>query len=240
MRKLIRSVALVFAVMLLAAAASARTESGAALYAQRCSSCHGSGGQGSQSGPPLIGTSAVYVHFMLDTGRMPAAAPGVNEMHKPADFTSAQITAIVNYVSSFSETTNRTLPIVSGGNPVRGRTLFAENCAHCHGAVGNGASVGADDVAPSLMHATEMQVAEAVRAGPGIMPRFGTDVLSDRDVDDIARYVNEIQSGSGDARQLNAGGVSIAHVGPVAEGFIAWLLGLGTLLLFVRRIGTTN
>ena len=34
-----------------------------------------------------------------------------------------------------------------------------------------------------------MQVAEAIRAGPGVMPRFGHDVLSERNIDDIASYI---------------------------------------------------
>ncbi|MBV9264029.1 MAG: cytochrome C, partial [Candidatus Eremiobacteraeota bacterium] len=37
----------------------------------------------------------------------------------------------------------------------------------------------------------------------------------------------------------DAGGISLHHVGPVAEGFVAWLFGLGALVLFIRKIGTT-
>ena len=38
----------------------------------------------------------------------------------------------------------------------------------------------------------------------------------------------------------NAGGLSLAHAGPVGEGFVAWLFGLGALVLFVRCIGTAG
>ena len=49
---------------------------GESSYELRCASCHGLALQGGRDGPPLIGTSAAYVDFMLETGRMPAAAPG--------------------------------------------------------------------------------------------------------------------------------------------------------------------
>ncbi|HTU70466.1 MAG TPA: c-type cytochrome [Candidatus Baltobacteraceae bacterium] len=213
---------------------------GKTLYMMTCASCHGARGQGSNVAPPLIGRSAADIHLMLDTGRMPASVPYVDEIHQRPRFTQPQMTAIVNYVLSFSPHADRSLPLVMDGNAAHGRTLFAENCAMCHGPTGNGASVGSDDVAPSLMHATVFQVAEAIRAGPWIMPRFGRDVLSDRDVDDIARYVNAIQTQTDGAQQENAGGLSLGHVGPAAEGFVAWFFGIGALVLFVRGIGTTR
>lgn len=214
--------------------------SGKALYMTRCASCHGALGQGSNLAPGLIGKSAPDIHLMLDTGRMPASVPYLDEIHERPRFTFPQMTAITNYVLSFDARSDRSLPQVSGGDVLRGRALFAENCAACHGATGDGASVGSDDVAPSLRSATTFQVAEAIRAGPGIMPHFGHDVLSDQDVDDIARYVNAVQTQSVPANNENAGGATLAHTGPVAEGFVAWLFGIGVLLIFVRFIGTTR
>ncbi|HEX4013938.1 MAG TPA: c-type cytochrome [Candidatus Cybelea sp.] len=222
--------------MLLAAAAL-----GATLYATYCSSCHGSVGQGSNLAPPLIGKPAVDVHFMLDTGRMPAAAPYVNEIPRASHFDERQITAIVQYVLQLSpQPASSALPAVGPGNVDAGRRLFSENCAQCHGATGDGASVGANDVAPALSTATLFQIAEAIRAGPGEMPSFGADVLSSRQVDDIAHYVKYVQAHGNLPEGANAGGLSLAHDGPVAEGFIAWLFGIGALVLFVRFIGTTD
>ena len=219
----------------------ARADGGQRLYDQACASCHGDNGQGSNNAPSLIGKSASDIHLMLDTGRMPAAVPYVNEIHTTPRFTQAQMALIVSYVQSFSpKPVDSSLPQLGAGNIVHGRALFAENCAHCHGATGKGASVGANNVAPSLMHATVFQVAEAIRAGPENMPRFGSDVLSDQDVSDIARYVNYIQTQPEAPNGINAGGLSLGHVGPVAEGFIAWFFGLGALILFIRKIGTTT
>ncbi len=179
------------------------------------------------------------IRFMLDTGRMPASVPYLNEIHRAPQFTPEQTTALVRHIRSFGpRAPDLPVPRVAAGNVNGGRALFAENCAQCHGAAGDGASVGSDNVAPSLRDDSALQIAEAVRAGPSVMPRFGTDVLSDRDVDDIAAYVTAQRSNAttGDA----AGGLSLAHVGPVAEGFVAWLFGLGALVLFVRRIGTAG
>ena len=212
----------------------------AALYDTYCSSCHGVRGEGTAIAPPLVGRSAADVHFMLDSGRMPAAAPGANEIPRAPRFTYAQIDRIVDYVMTFSPQRDASLPVVQTGDIKRGGMLFAESCAQCHGAVGDGAAVGTNNVAPNLATATVFQIAEAVRAGPGIMPRFGPKVLSDRDVDDIASYVNDVETHAGDPNGPNAGGFPLAHIGPVAEGFIAWFFGLGALVLFVRGVGTAG
>lgn len=216
-------------------------DNGAQLYAAYCSSCHGARGEGSQAAPSLTGQSAAYVHFMLDSGRMPAPDPNVNEIPRMPIFTYAQIDRIVKYVLSLSpQPVNSSLPLLMAGDVRRGRTLFAQNCAQCHGALGDGASVGSDNVAPNLATATVFQIGEAIRAGPGVMPRFGRDVLSDRDVDDIAYYVNFVETHADDPDGPNAGGFPLAHIGPVAEGFVAWLFGLGALVLFIRSIGTAG
>ncbi len=216
-------------------------DGGSQLYDTYCSSCHGLRGTGSSVAPPLIGTPSVMVHFMLDTGRMPAPTGAVNEIPRVPRFTYAQIAGIVRYVGTFSTVpVASALPLVEPGDLNRGRTLFAENCAQCHGAAADGDSVGADNVAPSLMSATAFQTAEAARAGPGVMPRFGKDVLTDRDLDDIVRYVNYLQTHAGVHNGPDSGGMPLAHVGPVAEGFIAWAFGIGALLLFIRGIGTAG
>jgi len=230
---------MILAAMAFVLALEGPPDDGRTLYMTRCSSCHGDNGQGSALAPPLLGKSASDIHLMLDTGRMPAAVPYANEIHKTPIFTQEQMTAIVAYVQSFtSGPVDSTLPRILPGDVAHGRALFNENCAHCHGAVGNGASVGYDNVAPSLMNATVFQVGEAIRAGPEIMPRFGSDLLSDQDVSDIARYVNYVQTQSDQPRSIDSGGLPLAHIGPVAEGLIAWVFGIGLLVLFIRSIGT--
>lgn len=212
-----------------------RGQTGERLYATRCASCHGSIGQGSNIAPSLIGTPPVKVHFMLDTGRMPASAPGVQQTHQAQALDEFQIDAVTAYVAGFSQHADLQLPLVIPGDAARGRELYAENCEQCHGAGATGGAVGPGEfrVAPTLMQATVFQVAEAVRSGPGIMPAFGPGVLSDRDVNDIARYVNVLQT-----QPRNPGQISLANVGPSAEGLVAWIFGIGALIGLARLLGS--
>ena len=224
-------------------AGSARAASGTAaqpmgenIYNTRCSSCHGVHLEGSINAPPLFGKSGATVDFMLRTGRMPAAIPGVQQLQQPPQFDDAQIRSLVAYVTSVGHG-NAALPVVAAGNAARGRDLFAQNCQACHGVTAHGASVGASEVAPSLMSTAPQQIAEAIRVGPGVMPAFGMDVISQRDADDIVTYVGLLQKQS---YANNPGGLQLANIGPVAEGFIGWVFGIGLLVLLCRRIGTTD
>ena len=113
----------------------------------------------------------------------------------------------------------------------KGGSLFALNCAACHTITGAGDALAYGTFAPPLRYASATQVAEAMRTGPGNMPRF-TGNLNDAQVADIVAYVTEkIQHPS------NGGGFGLGGVGPVAEGFVALLFGVGGLLLVAFWIG---
>lgn len=224
--------------LLLAALAltSMPAQRGATLFEVHCSSCHGVALQGSANAPPLLGVSAGYVDFELRTGRMPAAVPWLQSVQKKPIFSSGQIQSVVRYVVAAGHGDPH-LPRVAQGSIKRGRAVFAENCAQCHGVTAQGASVGYAVVAPSLMHVQPEQIAEAIRSGPSQMPKFGTDVLRNREIDDVASYIGFLQK---NRRAYNPGGLQLANIGPVAEGFVAWVFGLGLLVLFVRIIGSTQ
>ena len=116
------------------------------------------------------------------------------------------------------------------GSLARGQQLFALDCAGCHTIQGQGGIVtGA--IAPSLGPATPTQLAEAIRIGPYVMPRFSSGELSDSDVDSIARYVQSTN------HPEDRGGWGIGRIGPIPEGMVAWLLAIFALLLIVRLIG---
>lgn len=207
---------------------------GRQLYAVHCATCHGVTLQGSSQGPPLINVPARNVDFMLETGRMPAAIPFEQEQHRGQSFPSEQIRALVAFIASKS-TGEKTLPSVGPGDAKKGREVFAENCQQCHAATGHGDSVGYQNVAPELMGDTPRDIAEAVRMGPDVMPKFGPKIIADQRLNDLVAYIQFLQHG-----QYNPGGLQLANFGPVPEGFIAWVIGLGLLLLLVRRIGTTE
>jgi ubiquinol-cytochrome c reductase cytochrome c subunit len=205
------------------------------LYNQHCASCHGLMLQGSPQAPPLVNADAIDVDFMLETGRMPAEAPWQQEYHKPTAFPRAQIQDIVSYVMSKSSG-NKILPSVQlPGYLKHGREVWQENCEQCHAATGRGNSVGYRNVAPSVMDSSPEQIAEAVRMGPDVMPQFGPRLLSDRDMNDLITYVEYLQNA-----KYNPGGLQLSNWGPISEGFMAWTVGMGLLVLLVRRIGETE
>ncbi|HEV2260771.1 MAG TPA: c-type cytochrome [Candidatus Rubrimentiphilum sp.] len=208
---------------------------GQGLFRDRCASCHGLNLQGSAQGPPLLGTNAGNVDFMLQTGRMPAQFPWEEEFDKPAVFSRAQINALIAYIMSKS-TGEKTLPVlVHGGDLRSGRIVYVENCAQCHSATARGESVGYRDLAPSLMDTAPEQIAEAVRMGPDVMPKFGPHVIDEKKMADLVAYISWLQTA-----KYNPGGLQLSNWGPFSEGFIAWVVGLGLLVLLVRRIGTTE
>ena len=65
-----------------------------------------------------------------------------------------------------------------------------------------------------------------MRTGPGNMPRFGPGTLTDQQVADIVAYVTGPIE-----KPANHGGLGLGGIGPVAEGFIALLIGVGGLML---------
>lgn len=113
-----------------------------------------------------------------------------------------------------------------------GLSLFSLNCAQCHDASGSGGMISHGNVVPTLKDANATLVAEAVRVGPEPMPIFGPQQLSDHQMSAIVNYVQYLRS------PADAGGLAIAHFGPVPEGFVGIVVGLFILLIFTRLIGT--
>ena len=82
--------------------------------------------------------------------------------------------------------------------------------------------------APTLWNATATQLVEAMRTGPGQMPVFGPDTLSRSEADNIAAYALTLSNREG------RGGFDLGAIGPVPEGFVAWVA-LTTVLFGVMR-----
>ncbi len=202
---------------------------GAKLFAASCASCHGAQGEGTEFGPSLENAGAAAADFQLRTGRMPFSdGPGSQAKRKPPVFDDEQIHQLVAYVASLGQ--GPQIPEVQTQESLvpDGQKLFVGNCAPCHGATANGGAVGGGALAPALDLATPVQVVEAMLTGPGQMPVFGYEA---RELNGVASYIEYLQKSS------NPGGFSIGGIGPVPEGFVGWVLGMGLLLVIVVLVG---
>jgi quinol---cytochrome-c reductase cytochrome c subunit len=108
--------------------------------------------------------------------------------------------------------------------------LFTENCSGCHQVAAQGGLV-VGGTAPKLDAATPTQIAEAIRIGPYLMPKFTERQLSDRNVDSIIAYLQVAKNPD------DRGGWGIGHLGPIPEGLVAWLLAGAALVGVAMVIG---
>ena len=217
---------------------------GKTLYSRDCAWCHGAGALGTERGPDLVsGTNGpALTDFVLSTGRMPLDDPQERSVHREPSYDAREIAAIVDYVQTFNPP-GPDIPEVDteiGATP-EGLELYLENCAACHAATGIGAAITSGRsrdpfptsiIAPTLAESTRLEVAEAVRTGPGTMPVFGTGLLSDEELDEIVGYVDYLQEPE------DRGGAPVGRIGPVAEGAVGWLIGVVALILLIRWMGT--
>lgn len=202
---------------------------GRSVYVARCASCHGPDGAGTDRAPSLVGVGAAAADFELRTGRMPfTGPPGTQAVRKPPAFDDQTIRDLVDYVASLGPGPAIPNPTVDPRAVSAGQRLFIANCAPCHGATGNGGAVGGGALAPPLDKATPLDVAEAMIIGPGQMPVFSS--FGDDERNAVVSYVTYLQAA------VHPGGFSIGGVGPVPEGFVGWVLGLGLLLVIVVLI----
>ena len=203
---------------------------GRGAYLDGCSSCHGDQANGIRGrAPSLRGVGALAADFYLTTGRMPLQDPGLQPLRSRPTYSRRMIAALVAYISSLG---GPAIPHVDPalGSISRGFDVFTENCAGCHQIVARGGIVTGGRV-PPLQQATPEQIAEAVRIGPYLMPRFGAKAIDQHDLDSLVAYIQYTK------RPKDSGGWSIGLIGPVPEGMVAWLVGLASLLLLSRLIG---
>ena len=216
---------MIAALVLAPAASAGQVQQGEHLYGQYCLKCHSTG-----MAPSLHGVGALAADFYLTTGYMPLHHIGAQPRRSPQNvLPAAQIRALVAYVASFGGPAIPT-PHPEDGDLSAGQHLFTENCAGCHQVVAQGGYVtGA--LPPPLENETPLQVAEAVRIGPYVMPRFSKEQISDRQLDSIVRYVEWTKD------PPHPGGWPLGYVGPIPEGLAAWFLGALALVLLCLVIG---
>jgi ubiquinol-cytochrome c reductase cytochrome c subunit len=235
-----RACVVLLAALVLAPAASA--DRGRSLYFANCVWCHGdqlqgvegssahsSPGNNPAGGPPLLGVGALAADFYLSTGYMPLRSPKQQPKRRRPHFSRSDLAALVGFVASHG---GPAVPQVhpERGNLATGLTLFTEHCAGCHQMAGEGGIVSGASV-PALKSATATQIAEAVRIGPYVMPRFDERQISPRELDSLVRFVLYTDHPN------ESGGWSIGLLGPFPEGMVAWLIAGIALLALARVIG---
>jgi ubiquinol-cytochrome c reductase cytochrome c subunit len=244
MRTLVMALALALPATALAGPKAGQGEE---LYGRYCVMCHGPNGAGIRNadagtgpgrdqavqvgaGPSLRGVGAQAAHFYLTTGYMPLRRLGAQPRRGRLLLTPGQIDALIAYVASLGKGPPIPEPHPERGNLSHGQHLFTAHCAGCHQAVARGGYVtGA--IPPPLGDATPVQVAEAVRIGPYVMPQFSREQISDRELDSLIAYVNWTKHPD------DRGGWSIGRIGPIPEGLVTWFLAATVLIGVCMVIG---
>ncbi len=218
-------------------------ELGSQLFAGNCASCHGIGGTGIKSprpgagdilgaGPSLRNVGALSADFYLRMGFMPLASfhdqPGPEQ--ERVLFSDKEVRSLIGYVASLGSGPAIPNPDPGAGNLSEGQSMFLSHCAGCHQIEGRGGFVTGAEV-PPLQNVAATRIAEAVRIGPYLMPRFSTKQISDAQLNSIVKYVLSTN------RPDNRGGWSIGNLGPIPEGLVAWWIGAPLLVISCRMVG---
>ncbi|HEX4704201.1 MAG TPA: c-type cytochrome [Pseudonocardiaceae bacterium] len=215
---------------------AAQQSLGKQLYENTCITCHGANLQGEKDrGPTLIGVGSAAVYFQVSTGRMPLDGQSAQAVQRQSRFTTQQIDAIGAYIEAHGGgplAPTKSDAELSQGNPAQGGELFRLNCASCHNFTGQGGALSSGKAAPSLQSATPSTMYTAMLSGPGNMPKFSDRQLTPQEKQNIISYVTSVQNGNNDP-----GGDGLGGLGPISEGFIAWVVGIAALVGVTLWIG---
>jgi len=189
------------------------------IYLGDCSFCHGTNGEGTVYGPKLTDDGSAIIDYELTTGRMPLPRPGSEVVRRRPKYDRQTIDALVAYVDGFGPG-GVPIPHLESGTSTdvpTGGEDFRLACAGCHQVAGQGGALRFGE-APSLLRSTPLEVAEAMRTGPGTMPVFGSQAFTDSQVAGIAGYVQYLQ------HPRDPGGQRLWHLGPLPEGMVAFMV----------------
>lgn len=188
--------------------ANAEIEVGRALYMQKgCYECHGIFGQGSiATGPALaphpIPLSAMQAYVRNPKGQMPVFSAkilsdaDIAHIHAylasvPQNPPADSVALLSNGTSSASRPRGEASAASVAMPSERGPSIYAANCAACHGQSGEGG------IGPALIGiSSRFQISEIearIREPSGIMPRLFPAPLNAGDVREVARYVASLK-----------------------------------------------
>jgi cytochrome c oxidase cbb3-type subunit 3 len=175
---------------------------GAAVFGDNCAPCHGRGAQGAVGYPNLNdddwlwGGNLEQIEKTITFGARSGNAEGhdtamprfgVDKVLEPA-----QINDAANYVRSLSHLD------VDAAAASRGKQIFADNCAACHGDDGKGnADIGAPNLTDAiwLYGSSQQAVMKSIETGRGgVMPAW-TGRLDPISIKMVAIYVHSLGGG---------------------------------------------
>jgi ubiquinol-cytochrome c reductase cytochrome c subunit len=207
---------------------TASIEEGKQIFLKGCSSCHGLNAEGGAIAPSLIGVGAASVDFQVGTGRMPMADMSTQAMRKKPVYNAEETAALAAYVASLAPgpaiPEESVLNYERDGNTAQGGELFRNNCAMCHNFAGQGGALTQGKYAPTLMGVEPKHIYEAMITGPQSMPVFSDKTITPAEKLSLIRWIKSAEA------EPNLGGATMGRIGPVTEGLLAWLLGIGLLI----------
>jgi ubiquinol-cytochrome c reductase cytochrome c subunit len=149
-------------------------------------------------------------------------------MRKDPLYNAEETAALAAYVASLAPG-----PAIPGeselnferdGSTAEGGELFRNNCAMCHNFAGQGGALTQGKYAPTLMGVEPKHIYEAMVTGPQSMPVFSDKTITPEEKLSIIKWIKSAE------KEPNLGGASLGRVGPVTEGLLGWVLGLGLLI----------
>jgi ubiquinol-cytochrome c reductase cytochrome c subunit len=210
---------------------------GRQLYETSCITCHGQNLQGVLNrGPSLIGVGSASVYFQVSTGRMPATQQGAQVPQKRAKFDDTETRQIAAYVQSVGGGPEIPTGDLRGNdaNLAEGGELFRLNCASCHNFAGRGGALSAGKYAPNLSDASDKVIWTAMLSGPQNMPVFSNNQLTPEQKQAITNYIRTVTT------EKDPGGNPIGRLGPVPEGIVIWVVGIGAIMVMILWIGAKS
>jgi len=207
---------------------------GRQLYEQGCITCHGRNLQGVEDrGPTLIGVGESAVYFQVATGRMPVARQEAQVERKPPRYTEAETLQMAAYIQSIGGGPALPQGDLRGddANLAEGGELFRLNCASCHNTTGRGGALSAGKYAPNLEGSSDLTFWTAMLSGPQNMPAFSDNQLTPEQKQAITNYVQTINE------ERDPGGSGLGRLGPLSEGLVIWVVGIGAIMLMILWIG---
>ena len=209
-------------------ARSTQIDEGKQIFLKGCSTCHGLNLEGGAIAPSLIGVGAASVDFQVGTGRMPVADMSTQIARKTPVYNEEEVAALAAYVSSLAPgpaiPTDSQLNYERDGSTAQGGELFRNNCAMCHNFAGQGGALTQGKYAPTLMGVEPKHIYEALVTGPQSMPVFSDKTLTPEEKLSVIKWIKSAEA------EPNLGGATMGRVGPVTEGLLVWVLGLGILI----------